>query len=242
MEQVPTHLQTVSLPPAGSLSHGLRRARSLPEGAIGADLQIVRRLPPGIVVLRKASEKYLPPGGRWLGAQPQDGGSHRAHRRFASRGWYLPRTVQSHKPFFRKIVLGYRQYGASTNPSANRQLTARRLPQSRLTPCQLPPGGSYKCRPSDCASIIVYCSLTDFLVDSLADGLKAAVNILVGETEYFQAIFLKTSTSLFVILHFLGHIMLRAIQFHYQLCMMTVKIYNIAFDGLLTLKPGGIFT
>lgn len=86
------------------------------------------------------------------------------------------------------------------------------------------------------------CSLTDFLVDSLADGLKAAVNILVGETEYFQAIFLKTSTSLFVILHFLGHIMLRAIQFHYQLCMMTVKIYNIAFDGLLTLKPGGIFT
>ena len=79
-------------------------------------------------------------------------------------------------------------------------------------------------------------------MDGLANGLKAAVNILVGETEYFQAIFLKTSTSLFVILHFLGHIMLRAIQFHYQLCMMTVKIYNIAFDGLLTLKPGGIFT
>ena len=48
MEQVPTHLQTVSLPPAGSLSHGLRRASSLPEGAMGADLQIVRWLLPGI--------------------------------------------------------------------------------------------------------------------------------------------------------------------------------------------------
>ena len=96
MEQVPTHLQTVSLPPAGSLSHGLRRASSLPEGAIGADLQIVRRLPPGIVVLRKASEKYLPPGGRWLGAQPQDGGSQRAANQFDHQRWNLPRIkIQS---------------------------------------------------------------------------------------------------------------------------------------------------
>ena len=91
-----------------------------------------------------------------------------------------------------KIGIGYRQYGASTNPSANRQLTARRLPQSRLTPCQLPPGGSYGSRPSDCAPMIACCSLTDFLVDCLADGLKAAVDILVGETKYFQAIFLET--------------------------------------------------
>lgn len=80
------------------------------------------------------------------------------------------------------------------------------------------------------------------MTDFLADGLKAAVDILVGETEYFQPIFLETSTSLFVILHFLGHIMLRAIQFHYQFCIMAVKVYNIAFDGLLPLKPGEIFT
>ena len=34
---------------------------------------------------------YLPPGGRWLGAQPQDGGSHRAHGLLDCREWYLPR-------------------------------------------------------------------------------------------------------------------------------------------------------
>ena len=177
-----------------------------------------------------------------MGRSPKTEGAIGRNANLPDRGGTSPGLSNPINHFFRKIVLGYRQYGASTNPSANRQLTARRLPQSRLTPCQLPPGGSYRCRPSDCASIIVYCSLTDFLVDSLADGLKAAVNILVGETEYFQAIFLKTSTSLFVILHFLGHIMLRAIQFHHQLRMMAVKIYYIAANGLLPLKPWGILT
>ena len=36
---------------------------------------------------------YLPPGGRWLGAQPQDGGSHRAQSPFDCRRWCLPMTV-----------------------------------------------------------------------------------------------------------------------------------------------------
>ena len=36
---------------------------------------------------------YLPPGGRWLGAQPQDGGSQRVQNQFDCRRWYLPKTV-----------------------------------------------------------------------------------------------------------------------------------------------------
>ena len=36
---------------------------------------------------------YLPTGGRWLGAQPQDGGSHRAQSPFDCRRWCLPKTV-----------------------------------------------------------------------------------------------------------------------------------------------------
>ena len=36
---------------------------------------------------------------------------------------------------------------ASTTPEANRNCTARWLPQTRLTPCQLPPGGSHGLAP-----------------------------------------------------------------------------------------------
>ncbi len=39
---------------------------------------------------------YLPPGGRWLGAQPQDGGSQRAANQFDHQRWNLPRIkIQS---------------------------------------------------------------------------------------------------------------------------------------------------
>ena len=36
---------------------------------------------------------YLPPGGRCLGAQPQDGGSQRVHSQFGCQRWYLPKTA-----------------------------------------------------------------------------------------------------------------------------------------------------
>ena len=45
--------------------------------------------------------QYLPPGGRWLGAQPQDGGSQRVQHQFGGQGRYLPRRVG-----FLKLISG----------------------------------------------------------------------------------------------------------------------------------------
>ena len=76
-------------PQAGE-SHGVP-PQSISHGSF---LRIVTSLTRPVSLPCRRLRLYLPPGGRWLGAQPQDGGSRRGHNQFPILGWYLPRIIK----------------------------------------------------------------------------------------------------------------------------------------------------
>ena len=88
---------------------------------------------PNHVTLQKASVYTSRPEGGGLGRSPKTEGAigRKAHLTAGDGAslrlsYFLPRFHEA----ARKIGVGYRQPPASTNPSANRNCTARRLPQS----------------------------------------------------------------------------------------------------------------
>ena len=75
-------------PQAGE-SHGVP-PQSISHGSF---LRIVTSLTRPVSLPCRRLRLYLPPGGRWLGAQPQDGGSHRAHSQFDCQRWNFPKAI-----------------------------------------------------------------------------------------------------------------------------------------------------
>ena len=72
---------------------------------------------------------YLPPGGRWLGAQPQDGGSQRAQNPFDCRRWYFPKVVVFLAPIPRncpenwgRVSITTSKYRPQSKPELHRPL------------------------------------------------------------------------------------------------------------------------
>ena len=89
---------------------------------------------------------YLPTGGRWLGAQPQDGGSQRAGNQFNHRRRNFPGAIISCVPLQEstrynrhRVSIPTSKYHPQIKPSAYRPQAPSVTPPA----CQLPPGGSY---------------------------------------------------------------------------------------------------
>ena len=90
---------------------------------------------------------YLPPGGRWLGAQPQAGGSQRVQNQFNCRRWYLPKTVIFPMPIGGSCpvnsmsgVDAYEQVPPQSKPAAHRP----QAPSDAFGASSLPEGAIFR--------------------------------------------------------------------------------------------------
>ena len=121
----------------------------------------------------------LPPGGRWLGAQPQDGGSQRGQRRLDGRRWYLPRSVRFLASIIRKHPVKLAQGIGNYEQVQTHKQTTTTPPAGSLSHLrrQLPPVGSYGA-----------CTLPHWRV---AYGKVPAVNPSVKNQRFLPAPFSK---------------------------------------------------
>ena len=88
---------------------------------------------------------YLPPGGRWLGAQTQDGGSHRAQSPFDCRRWCLPKTVVFLAPIPRSCPENWCRVSTSTSkyqPISKPELHRPQAPSVTCGDSSLPEGAA----------------------------------------------------------------------------------------------------
>ena len=77
-------------------------------------------------------------------------------------------------------------------------------------------------------------------INIFANTAKLLFYFCIGIAKHFETKTFQVLRSLFIIVHSIRLVMLRSVQFYYNFCLCTIKIYNIRTKLTLPSKLQGI--
>ena len=119
----------------------------------------------------------------------------------------------------------------------------------RRKPPNLPPGGRWPEGPEEerrhlsmCIAVksAAICPFFYRHIDCFADTAKTTHHIQVGKTKHMNPLGFQICSAFAVVFHLLRIAVLGTVQFYHQFCFMTIEIYNIVTDHILSAKSDRI--